>query len=98
MVFTYDELSDMSHEKFAKLLEENDKIMVWAKEEARKHSHRLRQKDVVATEREYYKAYYGAQWRSALGYDVIITAASERNGLFSRELVITLTCSASTQS
>ena len=99
MVFTYDELSDMSHEKFAELLQQNDKIVVWAKEEDRKQNRFGAGEYVVSTEHEYYKAYYEAQWRSAQGYDVLMEAEFQRIGLFSRKLVITLSClSASTMS
>jgi len=99
VVFTYDELSDMSQEKFAELLQQNDKIVVWAIEEDKKHKRFGAGEYVVSTEHEYYKAYFGAQWRSAQGYDVLIAAKFQRIGLFSRKLVITLSClSASTQS
>ena len=99
MEFTYDELSDMSQEKFAELLQQNDKIVVWAIEEDKKHKRFGAGEYVVSTEHEYYKAYFGAQWRSAQGYDVLIAAKFQRIGLFSRKLVITLSClSASTQS
>ena len=99
MVFTYDELSVMSHEEFAELLQQNDKIVVWAIEEDKKHKRFGAGEYVVSTEHEYYKAYFGAQWRSAQGYDVLIAAKFQRIGLFSRKLVITLSClSASTQS
>ena len=92
MVFTYDELYDMSHEKFAELLQQNDKIVVWAIEEDKKHKRFGAGEYVVSTEHEYYKAYYEAEWRSAQGYDIIIVSEFERIGLFSRKLVITLSC------
>jgi hypothetical protein len=99
MVFTHDELSNMSHEKFAELLQQNDTIVVWSKEEDREQKRFGAGECVVSAEHKYYKAYSEAQWRSIQGYDVIIAEEFQRIGLFSRKLVITLSClSASTQS
>ena len=98
MVFTHDELSTMSHEKFAELLQRNDTIVVWSKEEDRKQKRSGAGECVVSAEHKYYKAYDEAQWRSIQGYDVNIAEEFKRIELFSRELVITMSClSASTQ-